>query len=321
MGRDILGLPERRKLENRRIPVTVCIAAIYNNSSIIGVSDRMITAGDIQFEPPARKIVPVTNSIAVMTAGDANIQQQLLAAVSKFIDERLVDDPKTWIPVEDVANFYRDRYNELNAELAEKAILVPQGLTFETFLSRQKEMSPEYISDLAYKLQRYEIDAVEAIVAGIDDTGAHIFTVRNGHISWDDKVGFAAVGIGSNHALSHFMLSDFSKDAAESKALLTIHQAKKKSEVSPGVGRDTDMFIAGPKPGTLNMLEPLPSAGLDIVKDLDGFYEKYRKAIIRLDKEVENKIKEYITKIASTPTEQKAETYEITEERLSLIHI
>jgi 20S proteasome alpha/beta subunit len=293
--------------------VTVCIAAIYNKNSIIGVSDRMITAGDIQFQPPARKIIPVTSSIVIMTAGDANVQQQLLTATSTYIDKRLAVDSKTWIPVKDIANFYRNRYTEINAEEAEKAILVPQGLTFETFLRKQKEMSQEYISDLAYKLQRFAIDDIATIVAGVDDEGAHIYTVRNGEVSWDNKVGFSAVGIGSNHALSHIMLSGYSKDATETKALLTVHQAKKRAEVSPGVGQDTDMFLTGPAPGTFMMLEPLHATKVDIVKGLDNFYAKYQKAIDRLDKNIESKIKVYIETIISTPSaEQQAETFPIT---------
>jgi hypothetical protein len=37
---------------------------------IVLALDRMITAGDIQFEPPTGKITALTSSIAIMASGD-----------------------------------------------------------------------------------------------------------------------------------------------------------------------------------------------------------------------------------------------------------
>lgn len=56
--------------------MTVCVAAISQSSTgtglmITGASDRMLTAGDIEFEPEQSKIQPLTNSIALMLAGDS----------------------------------------------------------------------------------------------------------------------------------------------------------------------------------------------------------------------------------------------------------
>jgi hypothetical protein len=43
--------------------MTVCIAA-RSNGPLLLASDRMLTAGDIQFEPPVRKLHMLTSSIA-----------------------------------------------------------------------------------------------------------------------------------------------------------------------------------------------------------------------------------------------------------------
>ena len=47
--------------------VTVCIAA-RSGPNLIGASDRMLTSGDIQFEPTlTSKLTQITTSLAVFT--------------------------------------------------------------------------------------------------------------------------------------------------------------------------------------------------------------------------------------------------------------
>src|SRR5207249_5007921 len=58
----IRGLASEQPLLSfsRRFRVTVCIAALCqweNNQMIVGASDRMITAGDIEFQPPQQKVL------------------------------------------------------------------------------------------------------------------------------------------------------------------------------------------------------------------------------------------------------------------------
>ena len=61
--------------------MTVCIAAIAGKT-VIGASDRLVTAGDVQFEPSRPKIRALTNSVVVMTAGDAWLQAEVLDGVT-----------------------------------------------------------------------------------------------------------------------------------------------------------------------------------------------------------------------------------------------
>lgn len=285
------------KSEWRLSPMTVCIAAIYNNNAIFGASDRMVTGGygDITFEPPAPKIFSLTNSIAVLTAGNQSIQIQVYQDVSKTIGEKIISEPTKWIEVSFAAELYSKAFYKLRNKRVEERVLSNYGLTFDTFIARQKQMSEDFINMLSSKIQRCikEIDSIETIITGIDDTGPHIFVVQDGEISCHDKLGFASIGIGGNHAISHFMFTAYSRMAPETKALLTIHQAKKKAEVSPGVGKNTDMCVIGPLKGSLNMITkpPFPT---DVVKDLDGFYEKYKKRIDKMDKKTEKDIEKYM---------------------------
>jgi hypothetical protein len=67
--------------------MTVCIAARAERI-VIGATDRMLTAGDVQFEPSAgSKIILLSSSIFMMTAGDAALQAEISGMVLKEISD------------------------------------------------------------------------------------------------------------------------------------------------------------------------------------------------------------------------------------------
>jgi len=280
------------KYKKRRSRVTVCIAAIFGNNAIIGLSDRMITTEDIEFQPPQSKILRISNAIAFMTAGDSNIQTQLYSKTAKVVGEKIEANPKKWVTIEETANIYKDFFFDFKNRLAKDMILSPYMLDQETFVERQRMMSREFIDRIAYNLETFRTEPIGAIIAGIDETGPHIYTIRNGEISCDDGIGFTSIGIGSNHALSHLMLSGYTRDTILPKAFLTIHQAKKKAEVSPGVGEKTDMFLVGPQLGSLFVSNPKYEP--ETLKQLDRFYMGYTKGIENLNKRYLGKMEEHL---------------------------
>ena len=69
--------------------MTVCIAAICDEGTMVaGASDRMITAADIEFEPPQPKIWPLTNSIIAMYSGDTSFLTEVLQGVERDVRTR-----------------------------------------------------------------------------------------------------------------------------------------------------------------------------------------------------------------------------------------
>lgn len=275
----------------------------------------MLTLGDIEYEPDSPKILKLTNSVVVLASGDWNIQTQIYEPISAQISERVNADPDNWLSVAEAAQMYRDKYVELRREAAELAILQPLGLNQTTFISRQRMMSSELIQSLTEQLTGYRIPDAHTIIAGVDSSGAHIFAVENDIIINLDRVGFAAVGIGATHARSHLMLSKYSPSMSETKALVAVHKAKKKAEVSPGVGEGTDLFVLGPTLGSFTMLSG-PDVTIPIVQDLDDFYKTYTKSIEELDKETEEKIQHYISETVaggSPPQEAEATVVESTD--------
>lgn len=242
--------PKRRIPAQRGADVTVCIALITDGNTIIGVSDRMLTAGDVQFQPMQRKQAELTNSIAVMISGDMAIQGEILYDLRDWVNARVKADPNAWLLVKDVAKEYSKIYNEVRLRRATRRILAPLGLTPETFVAKQKQMAVEIVNKLTTEMLNYEMPETDAILAGVDQTGAQIYVARDGAISCESVVGFAAIGAGSQHAESQLMFARYTKTHKGSRGLYLAYAAKRRAEIAPGVGPDTDMFVIGPQLGS-----------------------------------------------------------------------
>ena len=289
--------------------MTVCIAAIYNDNAIFGASDRMVTGGygDITFEPPIEKILQLTNSIAVLTAGDQSIQTQVYYKAFKIIREIITADPSKWVDISNAAEIYSKCFYEVRNKLIEDNILSSYNLTFDSFYEKQKLMDKDFIYMVNSKIDRFikNLNGIATIITGIDDSGPHIYVVDDGEVGCHDKLGFAAIGIGAYHATSHFMLSGYTHSLPEEKALLTIHQAKKKAEVSPGVGKETDMCVIGPLKGSFVLITH-PSFPIKIIKDLDNYYKSYKKSIKKIDNRNEEKIRKYLAEMETRAQQKQA---------------
>ena len=85
---------------------------------------------------------------------------------------------------------------------AAQIYLSPLGLTTEALA--RGDAGP-LTSDLAAQMQGHHLE-VEAIIAGHDETAAHIYHVaHNGFTTCHDDIGFVSIGIGASHADSWIM--------------------------------------------------------------------------------------------------------------------
>lgn len=263
-GAEKIYTPRAKKREEDT--VTVCVAAICDDDTIFGASDRKITAGDIEFEPEAVKIDRITQSVAVMAAGDSAIHAEILQSVHADVQDQ------DWLwDVKEIAELYSQYYNTLRQKGAERAFLAPFGLTMDAFIGRQGDMSPEWVKQVGYEIINYNPGNVEAIVAGVDEMGAHIWVVENEMVSCHDNEGYAAVGIGRAHAKSQFMFSGHTRRNYLPETLLLTYTAKKRAEAAPGVGTATDMFIVGPTRGTFDYLHE------GVLAKLEAIYKTVRR--------------------------------------------
>lgn len=133
----------------------------------------------------------------------------------------------------------------IKSKHAEIRALGPLSLTMDSFIKRQKEMTPEIVKDLTSAIVNFDMPEIEAIVTGIDGTGTHIYVVTNSGVECRDAIGFAAIGIAYWHANSQFMFAGHNRMRPLPETLLLTYAAKKRAEVAPGVGSGTDMFTTG----------------------------------------------------------------------------
>lgn len=297
-------LPERpKKRKQERIPVTVCVAAIcrayrtpeneaQNLHMIVGAADRMLTGGDlIEFEQRiSNKIVHFSSAIVGMFAGDFGLQYEILQEIIPIVGGRIKAEPNNWWLVKEVAELYAKFFKQAHLKRSENAILAPLGLDINSFITNQKVMNTELVKQIASKLAQFDSPGVEAIFCGLDSQGHNIYVVNNSaDVICHNAVGFAAIGIGAWHANSQFMFAEHHWQKEFAETLLLTYSAKKRAEVAPGVGEDTDMFLIGPLLG-----QRVPTLNPDALNKLQDTYESNRKQKQQADKKSQGEIQQYI---------------------------
>ncbi len=121
------------------------------------------------------------------------------------------------------------------------------------------------------------------IVAGVDDTGAHIYVVTNpGESECMDAICFHSIGSGSPHALVSLIGNNISPNNDLLHCLYNVYEAKKRSESSPGVGKLSDIGIIT-KEGTFDLkqteISKLEKAFRDIEEPRKSMIEKRLKGL------------------------------------------
>lgn len=252
--------------------MTVCVAAICDEGkTIVGFSDKMLTSRNIETEP-LTKIIPITEHILVMMANDLLTHTDILEEVRKTVGEAKQEKSVeyNW-KVRDIAKLYRDAYLAIRHEKIEKEILNFYGLTLEIWQTQQHTLSQTILSNIIGKIEYYEMENIEAIIAGVDETGTHLFVVRNEQITCSDMLGYACIGIGAEQAESEFIFRRHNPEKEYAETLLTAFIAKKRAEVISGVGKDTEMMHV------YDLDYDLPEFkvfGTPMLQELQGIYSK-----------------------------------------------
>lgn len=280
--------------------MTVCIAAIYASDSIVGASDRLVTAGDVEFEPASAKVQMLTNSIVAMTAGDANLSAEILGFVRAEIATHVSANPSQWLTVREVADRYCFHWAEAKRRRAELQILRPLGLDTSRLATEAATMNPASYQYLANGVLSFGLPYSAVILAGVDQSGPHIYVVTNGQPAVADSVGFAAIGIGSRHAESQLMAAQYAPTMSVATSLTLVHLAKVRAEVAPGVGSNTDMFVIGPALGSYMALRD------PIMPYLRDQADRMRQDEASALASAQDGMRDFITNFGRTPEPQEA---------------
>lgn len=236
----------------------------------IVASDRMITSGDVQYEPQQLKIAFITDHTLLLIAGEYSIHSEAIKETQKQVRRDTKFKPQN------IAKIYGKEIQKIRQRHAEDIYLAPLGMNTDTFLAQQKDLSEHFIASITDQIQNYEGTDVEAIVVGGDDGEATIYAIDTiGRVRCYDDVGFAAIGIGAEHARSQLMQGGYVRTSIFASALAMVFAAKKAAQIAPGVGDTTDLYLV--------FKDRIERLRTDVHSKLRELYKEY--AFIYLTKE------------------------------------
>ncbi len=263
----------------------------------------MITAGDVEFEQPQPKMWRQGPHAVAMMYGDAAAQAEIARQSEANILHKGLRDLSA------IAESYLQSLMQYVRRLAEAEVLTPLNLTNDSFFVHQASLSPEIAAQIINQLQEYYIRSGlyrrfgGALLIGADTQGGHIFKIEYGARVLVDRIGFAAAGAGQWHAESQFMFSRYTADWDFPEALSLVYSAKKRAEVAPGVGAETDIVLIATNPPNVSHFP----TGAPLVLKLEEIYQSARQrhddATSLQHKEVRNFV-ELLLKQNPTPAEQ-----------------
>jgi len=235
-----------------------------------------------------------------MVAGDIGLALEILADVNRTVLQRVHAEPQNWWLVRDVAELWRQAHIKRQLRDAETAILAPLGLTSESFIARQRELAPSVTERLTAALRGFELNGIEVIFCGIDPEGAHLYQADGANVVSRDTTGIASIGSGSYHARSELRVSGHTPDTPFALALYHTYVAKKRAEVAPGVGTDTDTFLAWGLGGTSN-IRP------DLIAAIDKAFQKSVKQAKAVASKIEIEVQSKVAQMLTPPVQPEQE--------------
>ena len=222
--------------------MTLCMAAICSDGTAgplaVIAADGMVTLGGfIEFEHTVPKIAQPSPFSVAMVAGDTLLGTRLARGVA---GEFAGAAPNT----SEVAGRLAQRYVEMRRAELEHQILSLRGLDLQTYYGNHQGLNGNITAMLDNQMSQFNL-GIELLVAGVDSGGAHIFSIENpGHPERQhDVIGYAAIGSGGIHAVQAMIGFRHSPVTPLKETVFQVYAAKRRAEVAPGVGLDTDMAI------------------------------------------------------------------------------
>lgn len=249
---------------------------------MIVTSDRMVTLSlpSTEFEQNVPKTLKLTDNCVAATAGNA------LGFVPIYEETiRMITQSKTTPSIHNIAEMVRLAYVAARNAKLEQDILTTIGLTLQTFYQLNRSLAPEIIANLAQAMQQYNY-GVSIIVAGVDDSGSHIYRIDNpARIESYDTIGHCAIGSGDLHAVSTFIANDYDPKLDLDHVVAMTYEAKRRSEKAQGVGEETDLYVICNN-GTIKLPD-------DKVNQLGKIYDKKTEQ----EKESVSKLEDLVKKL------------------------
>lgn len=277
--------------------MTVCVGLLCNSGyGVLGASDQMVSTADNQTK--RLKIYHVTERVVMLMAGDVATHTELMIELRTLIDANS-ENPQV-LTVKNLADAYASAFAAAKHRQGVRQYLSPLGITSDEL--KTGKVSEKLAESLAKEMLYHQMPSCSAIFMGVDESGgyskAHLYQVDNDRLTCCDGAGYACIGVGFYQAASSLMFSGFKQDNQLDQALFQIFAAKKRAEVAPGVGRETDMVYISSADSKYIMLSD------QIVDELDKIYARAEAGHSRTNIKAERQCHEFLENLRKKPVEQ-----------------
>lgn len=227
--------------------MTIGIAGIFKEKDkpgIILVADKMISLSTVTIEHSISKIEKVfaNEGIEVFGVGSGD-----LSLITDFFEklknqcEIMKDQMEN---VKNIAELGSSIYNLIVRQKVNKMFLEPLGIDYSII---QKGRIEEQILDNFVNVTNETIKNIqlnlEVLIAGLDNSGAHIFKFYGQDFTISEKLGFDAIGSGADSAIWTLIHKQYDPKKSLNSAIVLCSWAKFQSEESFGVGENTDLYV------------------------------------------------------------------------------
>jgi 20S proteasome alpha/beta subunit len=224
--------------------MTICMGAVCQDeatSAVVVASDRMVTWASLtEFEHRVPKVRSIGATAVALIAGDA-------LTGTRMAEEVASEKAGQALSVEQFADALSDRYVAIRMECVEADLLKARGLSLQTFYQMHQQLVPQITGGIDQEMAQYNL-GVELLVAGVDGSGGHVFTIHNpgGRHLRHDVIGHAAIGSGWIHAIQSMIGFRHAAMQQLDETIFRVYVSKRRAELAPGVGRETDLMVITP---------------------------------------------------------------------------
>jgi 20S proteasome alpha/beta subunit len=228
--------------------MTVCVAAFASKErAIVLISDKAITRGEMVSDTGICKMSQIGNTAwHALMSGGIPLCEEILTDTETALADRGSDADSHVSMMLTLARSYAKVYEEHHVA----QVLTPRLLTKSDVYTRPRSLLPlpEHIyPDIDRDRENFEryYWSADLLVCGFDHAGKpHIFQIaRPGKALGEDKVGYAAIGVGADAAEGRLMWLESHRDDDLDRVLWEAFDAKVQAEIMQGVGFKWDGHV------------------------------------------------------------------------------
>lgn len=254
---------------------TVCEAS--GESKVIVSADRMVTSGLIgrlEYEHTNSKMVPIIENESTVAmgvvAGSLSFADEFYYKIDSNIREKQRAENESLKTVRDVAEEGVNSFGEIVRESIERQTLKPYDFSLKD-LKNQKSFHPQILQGImsdANQKKEEVFNHLHVLLAGIDETGPHIYTIQNNDIANHDSIGYVSIGSGFQPAKTTFIKNRYDRECPIEEALFSVVEAKIQAERAQGVGRDLDIAVLSLPNDNGNRVHKLPQEEVEELREI-----------------------------------------------------